>query len=161
MKRSIGALVLLAAVLAAFNLVATAGADSDGARGGSDRILRSGFVGNLPSDNIFGVPGAGAAWVLSDGRVDVRRDGRIDLEVEGLVLASNGTVGNNTQVQAALFCGGALVAETAPVPFSPEGDAEIHETLAAASAADGRCLAPTVFVEPVGGAARFFAVTGA
>jgi hypothetical protein len=161
MKRSIGVLVLLAAVLAGFTIVATAGADPDGQGAGADRILRSGFVGNVPSDNIFGVPGAGAAWVLSDGRVDVRRDGRMDLKVEGLVLVSNGTVGNNTQVKAALFCGGKLVAESAPVPFSPQGDAEVHQTLAAATAPDGRCLAPTVFVEPVGGAARFFAVTGA
>ncbi len=154
MKRSIGVLILLAAVLAAFNLVGTAGADP---ADNGERVLRSTLVGNVPSDNIFGVPGAGAAWVLDDGRADLRRDGRLDVKVEGLVLASNGTVGNNTQVKAVVFCNGTLHAETAPVPFSPEGDAEVHETVAPL----GRCLAPTVFVEPVGGAPRFVAVTGA
>jgi hypothetical protein len=157
MKRSIGVVVLLAAVLAAFNLVATAGADSasDG-----DRVLRSELIGSTPppaGPTLFGVVPAGAPWIVAASDVDARRDGRIEARVEGLVIPGRGT-GTVATVTASLFCGGESVGETAPVPLSADGDAEIDDTIAAAP---DQCLAPVVFVHPNNDETRYIAVTGA
>jgi hypothetical protein len=158
-KRSIGTGVLVALVLGAVSLVGSALADSGG---DNDRVLRSEVVGNTArgegGPTLFGVDAAGATWVVAASDVDARRDGRLEVKVEGLVLKNTGTVGNNTAVMASLYCGGKAVGTTAPAPLSPEGDAEIRDTIAAAPE---KCEAPTVFVHPAGRPLTYFAVTGA
>jgi hypothetical protein len=158
MRRSVGVVVLLAAVVTAIALVGSAVADDHG-RG--DRILRSGLIGSTPPANggptLFGVTPAGAPWVVAASDVDARRDGRIEVKVEGLVIPGRGTAGIPA-VTASLYCGGTLVGTTAAAPLSPEGDAEIRDMIAAAP---DPCLVPTVFVSPTGRPNVYFAVTGA
>jgi hypothetical protein len=154
MRRSVGAVVVIAAVVGAISLVGSAIADE----GHGDRVLRSKLVGNTPGDPpLFGVAPAGAPWEVAASDVDARRDGRIEVKVEGLVIAGRGTVGI-TAVTASLYCDGELVGTSAAAPLSSDGDAEIRDTIAAAPK---ECIAPTVFVSPDGRPKTYFAVTGA
>jgi hypothetical protein len=151
-KRTIGLVVLLGVVL---GVVAVAGASSDA----NDRVLRSELVGNVAgTPPIFGVSPAGASWVVASSDVDVRRDGRVKVKFEGLVLVSNGTVGNNNAVIASVFCDGALVASTAPFALSPEGNGETDTNI---GPVPDPCRAPAVFVRPARDNPPYFAVTGA
>jgi|tagenome__1003787_1003787.scaffolds.fasta_scaffold19551703_1 hypothetical protein len=157
MRRNVGVVVLLAAMVAAVSLVGSALADE----GHGDRVLRSKLIGNTPTPQggptLFGVAPAGAPWEVAASDVDARRDGRIEVKVEGLVIAGRGTVGIPA-VTASLYCGGTLVGTTAPAPLSTDGNAEIRDTIAASP---DECLAPTVFVSPDGRPKVYFAVTGA
>jgi hypothetical protein len=157
-KRSIGTLAALAAVVAAIGGVGSALADDDA----NDRVLSSELIGNVrPADGgatLFGVPPAGASWVVASSDVDVRRDGRIKVKFEGLVLVTTGGVGNNTAVIASLFCDGEEVASTAPFALSPEGDGETDTNI---GPVPNPCRVPTVFVRPARDNPPYFAVTGA
>jgi hypothetical protein len=157
-KRSIGTLAALAAVVAAIGGVGSALADDDA----NDRVLRSELIGNIALNQggatLFGVPPAGASWVVASSDVDVRRDGRIKVTFEGLVLVNNGTVGNNTAVIASLFCDGEEVNSTAPFALSPEGDGETDTNI---GPVPSPCRVPTVFVRPARDNPPYFAVTGA
>lgn len=64
------------------------------------------------------------------------------------LLGSKTTAGKNTvpQLAATVFCGGAAVGTTAPVAFSPEGDARIDQMLA--TSPPSPCLAPAVLINP-------------
>jgi hypothetical protein len=64
------------------------------------------------------------------------------------VFAEGPNVGKNTlpQLAATVYCGATAVGTTKPVAFSPEGDAVIDETLAAAPPIP--CLAPAVLINP-------------
>ena len=154
MRRSVGVVILLSAIVTVIALVGSAVAD----QGGGDRVLRSKLIGNTPGDPaLFGVAPAGAPWEVAASDVDARRDGRIEVKVEGLVIAGRGTVGI-AAVTASLYCNGTLVGTTAPAPLSTDGDAEIRDTLANVPA---ECPVPAVFVSPDGRPNVFFAVTGA
>lgn len=165
MKRTIGLVVLLGVVLGA---VAVAGASSHG----NDRVLRSTLIGSRPATGdpagpvLFEVNPGGVPWVIGSSDVDARRDGRLEVKFEGLLItdtgtANDGTVGPVRTVSASLYCNGESVGETATVPLSADGDAEIRDTIAAAPGAPLGCAAPTVFVHPNGNEATYIAVTGA
>jgi hypothetical protein len=154
-KRSMGTAVLLAAVVAVVSLVGSAVADP----GGGDRVLRSELIGSNPDGpELFGATPGGAPWVVAASDVDARRDGRIDVQIEGLVIPGTGIGGVRT-VTATLYCNAEAVDTTDAVTLSPEGDAEIHDTVAAAP---DPCLVPAVLINPNGAVdpARYIAATG-
>ena len=103
--------------------------DSEGSKGGS---FRSGVIGSNPGLTIGGVPSGGAAWVVREGKASLTPSGELELEVKGLLISGgplNGTTGPVTQIAASLVCGGSggmVVATTAAVNLSPEGDAELE-----------------------------------
>jgi hypothetical protein len=140
------ALTLLAAL--------TIGGSSSAAAGGR-KVLDSSMVG-LPVINtvINGLTGGGAPWVIDRGDVQLFADGRLHVEVEGLIIPALGMnpVG---QGKAVITCGEAKVAETALVPFSSAGDAEIDTVVSVPSP----CQAIAVFF--TNATDRWFAVTGA
>jgi hypothetical protein len=163
-KRSIGLVVVLGVVLGA---VAVAGASSND----NDRVLRSTLIGSKPATRtpagpvLFKVSPGGVPWVIASSDVDARRDGRLEVKFEGLLItgtgtAQDGTTGAVRTVSASLYCNGASVGETATVPLSADGDAEIEDTIAAAPGDPLGCAAPTVFVHPNGNEAAYIAVTG-
>ena len=84
----------------------------------------------------------------------------LHFEVEHLVLAAGANAGTNpipTGVAIVACGGGSTLITTAPVPFSPAGDAEVEANVSL----PGPCLAPVVFFAGVTGAGpRWFAVTG-
>ena len=101
--------------------------------------------------------GGGVAWNIDEGRAKLFEDGRLQVEVEGLVLATNGT--NPIDFgRAVVTCSGAPVASSPIVPFSDDGDATVSTTVDLPAS----CLAPAVFFVGVlpTGAERWFAVTG-
>jgi hypothetical protein len=122
----------------------------DGDDHGGD-ILRSGLVGSTPltatppGPTLFGVPPAGAPWVIGDSEARVRSD-RVRVRGEGLVLTSNGTTGTVDQVVAAVFCNDATTPAftSAAVPLDREGDFSVDEDLD--SSLPSPCLAPAVLV---------------
>ena len=73
------------------------------------------------------------------------------MRIEGLVFAEGPDVGKNTvpQLVATVSCGGTAVGTTKAVPFSPEGDASIDETLA--TAPPSPCLAAALLINPAPG----------
>jgi hypothetical protein len=104
-----------------------------------------------------GITGGGAPWVIDAGRAKLFADGRLELEVDGLVLASNGT--NPIQMgRAIVTCGSEPAARSDAVPFSPAGDATVEARLDLPD----HCLAPAVFFAGITstGADRWLAVTG-
>jgi hypothetical protein len=83
----------------------------------------------------------------------------LQVTVVGLVLAAGANEGRNPipTGQALVSCGGAIVAMSSAVPYSPEGDAQVNEQVALPDT----CLAPVVFFAGITGAGpRWFAVTG-
>lgn len=118
-------------------------------------VLHADVAGSLPSDPaLFGVSPGGAPWVVDHG--DVRlRSGRLDVRVSGLIIPTTG-VNPVTELAASVVCNGAVVATTATVAFSPEGDAQID----AAVTLPDRCLAPVVLLNPRGNPAVYIAATG-
>jgi len=116
-------------------------------------ILRSALFGSKTQAHggppLFGVNPGSLDWVINDrGKAKVNRDGRVRVRIEGLVFAEGPNVGKNTvpQLAATVYCGGTAVGTTKPVAFSPEGDAEIDETLA--TKPPSPCLAPAVLINP-------------
>ena len=116
-------------------------------------VLRSALFGSKTTPHggptLFDVAPGGIDWVINGkGTAKVNRDGRVRVRIEGLVFAEGPNVGKNTvpQLAATVYCGGAAVGTTKVVPFSPEGDASIDDTLA--TAPPSPCLAPTVLINP-------------
>lgn len=109
----------------------------------------------LPTPGLVldGVTGGGLPWVIDEGHAMLFADGRLHVEVDGLVLAGTGS-NPVTAGHAVVTCGGAPIATTDNVPFSPDGNAEVDATVALPSP----CLAPAVFFTT--GTSRWLAVTG-
>jgi hypothetical protein len=148
MSRSVRLMLGLAfvAVLAVGN-VATAVA-------GGPKVLDS-RLASIPTAGLTldGVVGGGSPWVIDEGHARLFADGRLEVDIEGLVLASS-HVNPVTSGHAIVTCGGAPVATTDNVPFSPAGDAEIATTVRLPQP----CLAPAIFFTT--GTDRWLAVTG-
>jgi hypothetical protein len=117
-----------------------------------DAILHSALFGSKTVAHggpvLFGVQPGGIDWTTARSNVKVRRDGRVRARIKGLVFAEGPNVGKNTvpQLAATVYCGGTAVGTTKAVPFSPEGDAVIDDTLA--TAPPSPCLAPAVLINP-------------
>jgi hypothetical protein len=150
----------LAAALAAVALAAgaaTAFADD----GGRKTVLDSHVFGSRPDGPVlFKANPGGAPWVIGKGEAEVRRDGRVKVRVEGLVIPTPPQNGTNPlpQISATVYCNGAAVASTAPVPFSTDGDARIDQKLGAPLPSP--CLVPAVLLNPGANAAVYIAATG-
>lgn len=128
------------------------GSDSDSAR----PLIRAAVAGSLPTDPaIFSVNPGGAPWVITKGSARVGSTGDLAVEVRGLIIP---TRGDNPvpMLAASLACNGSVVATTAAVPFTTEGDA----TIRAEVPLPDRCLAPVVLLNPNGNAATYIGVTG-
>lgn len=108
----------------------------------------------VPFTMVAGVTGAGAIWVIDDGRAQLFADGRLHVTVRGLVIPGRVPPNPVAMGKAVVSCGGAAVASTALVPFSPDGDADVDAVVSLPS----ECLAPAVFFTSAGGS--WFAVTG-
>jgi hypothetical protein len=125
------------------------------------KVLDASLAGiETGGQSLLGIPGGGLPWVLDRGDARLFADGRLEVTVDNLVLAAGGAIGTNPipTGRAIIVCnGGADVVMTDVVPFSPEGDAQVHATLALPSP----CLAPAVlFAGQTGAGPRWFAVTG-
>ena len=125
----------------------------DRGRHHDNAILHSALFGSKTTAHggptLFGVAPGGIDWVINGkGKAKVNRDGRVRVRITGLVFAEGPNVGKNTvpQLAATVYCGGAAAGTTKAVPFSPEGNARIDETLA--TAPPSPCLAPTVLINP-------------
>lgn len=139
------ALTLLAAL--------TVGVASNVMAGGR-KVLDATMTGlPVPGTVIAGITGAGAPWVLDEGRAQLFEDGRIHVVVEGLIIPA---LGRNPVAmgKAVVSCNGAFADDTALVPFSPEGDAVVDDVVTLPS----QCQGVTVFFTSPGGG--WFAVTG-
>lgn len=134
-------------------LALTVGVASNAMAGGR-KVLDATMTGlPVPGTVIAGITGAGAPWVIDEGRAQLFEDGRIHVTVEGLIIPA---LGRNPVAtgKAVVSCNGAFADDTALVPFSPEGDAVIDDVVALPSP----CQGVTVFFTSPGGA--WFAVTG-
>ena len=129
---------------------ATVATTSAGGRKILDSTMAGLPTGSLPLD---GLTGGGVPWSIDNGRVLLFADGRLHVAVEGLVITATG-VNPVTTGKAVVTCGGAPVAETATVPFSGTGDAEINAVVSLPSP----CLGVAVFFTNSG--SRWFAVSG-
>jgi hypothetical protein len=169
--RKINALLVLGTVTTVTLIASVVPSSADsggGSSGGADDVLRfdtmfavvAPFTG--ATNPVHGVPGAGAPWVIDDADGRLERNGDIDVRVQGLVLVSTGQ-NPAAQFQAIVTCdtvvNGAVTTVnvvTDPFPADVAGNSRIRDTVALPDP----CLSPTVFVGPVGGAPRWFAVTG-
>jgi hypothetical protein len=131
-------------------------ARDDRGRHNGNAVLRSALFGSKTTAHggatLFGVAPGGIDWVVNGkGKVKVSRAGRVRVRIDGLVFAEGPNVGRNTvpQFAATVYCAGTAVGTTAAVPFSPDGDASIDETLA--TAPPSPCLAPAVLINPAPG----------
>jgi hypothetical protein len=148
--------------LVAGALVALVAAGSTGATDGNRKVLdatMAGIPSSLAGQTFMGAVGGGLPWRLDSGRAKLWSDGRLVVEVEGLVLAAGANEGRNPVPtgRALVSCSGAVVAMSDPVPYSPEGDAEVETRVSLPAS----CLAPVIFFAGNTGAGpRWFAVTG-
>jgi hypothetical protein len=120
-------------------------------------ILRSGLVGSTPltatpaGPTLFGVPPAGAPWVIGKSEARVSAD-RVRVRGRGLLLintgnpALDGTTGPVQMVTAAVFCNGSTTAAftSAPVALDPDGDFRVDEDVT--TPLPSPCLAPGVLI---------------
>jgi len=123
-------------------------------------ILSADLVATSPNFPVVaGATAGGRPWVITEGEATVSRDGRIRVEVEGLVIPVAPFNGTNpvATLAASLACGGTVVATTAPVPFSPAGNAEIRDTIAVPAS----CADPVVLLSPAGNAKVYIGITRA
>ena len=156
-------LALLAAISALVLVPVAAGADSRGGDGSdAPPLLRSGLVGSTPTaiapavggPTLFGIPPAGAPWVVRNGRVRVSRSGDLQVRIAGLVLTSTGT-NPVPMVTATLACNGVPAAVTPAVPLSTAGDGRIEAMVAVPQP----CLAPAVLIN-IAGRVNYIAANG-
>lgn len=113
----------------------------------SRTLLKAPLAPSVPGDPaIFGEAPGQVPWVIRSGHVRLSKDGALQAEVRGLVVP---TTGKNplSQIAAAVYCNGAKVATTSPVPFSPKGNAHLRTTVALPAF----CAAPAVLLEPAPG----------
>jgi hypothetical protein len=120
------------------------------------------FLGSVtPQTPIQGVLGAGAAWMISEGRGELNSEGELEVHVRGLVLVRTGQ-NPLPNFRAALSCQSidatgkptTIVVSTEDFPATPAGDARIEAKVDVPSP----CFAPIVFVTTSAG--RWIAVTG-
>jgi hypothetical protein len=128
-------------------------------------VLHAELFGSQPAGPVlFGVNPGGVPWVIAKGEAKVRRDGRVKVRIKGLVIPTAPQNGTNplSNIAATVYCGGSAVGTTQAVPFSPEGDARIDETLG--TPLPRPCLAPALLLNPAPGgvinAATYIAATG-
>lgn len=135
-------------------LALTIGAASSATAGGR-KVLDATMTGlPVPNTVVAGLTGAGAVWVIADGKAQLFADGRIHVVVEGLVIPGRVPPNPVALGKAVVSCNGAFADDTALVPFSPEGDAVVDDVVTLPSP----CQAPAVFFTNAGN--RWFAVTG-
>jgi hypothetical protein len=122
---------------------------------GGRKVLDATMTGlNPPGTQVAGITGAGAPWVIENGKAQLFEDGRIHVVVEGLVIPGRVPPNPVPMGKAVVSCNGAFADDTALVPFSPEGDAVVDDVVTLPSP----CRAPAVFFTNAGGS--WFAVTG-
>lgn len=125
------------------------------ASAGGRKVLDATMTGlNPPGTVVAGITGAGAPWVIGNGKAQLFEDGRLHVVVEGLVIPGRVPPNPVAMGKAVVSCNGAFADDTALVPFSPEGDAVVNDVVTLPSP----CRAPAVFFTNVGGS--WFAVTG-
>lgn len=127
------------------------------ASAGGRKVLDATMTG-LPIVNVtvHGVQGAGAVWVIENGKAQLFADGRLHVVVEGLVIPGRVPPNPADFGRAVVTCGDAIAAMTDPVPFSDDGDAIVDTVVTLPSP----CQGPAVFFTSTGTPPRWFAVTG-
>ncbi len=112
-------------------------------------VLNAALAPSVPGDApIFSAAPGKLPWVITHGRVRLGRGGQLEVSVTGLVVSTTGT-NPLPDVAASLYCGGTQVATTAPAPFSPQGNADLHGVVTLPAF----CPAPAVLVNPATGSA--------
>lgn len=112
--------------------------------------FESSLVGSTPHNPIAGVPSGGASWIISEGN-GVLSQGILVINTHDLFIAGTGTPVDGTtgpvrQVFASLVCADTtVVASTDPVLFSPDGNANIAQTIHLPST----CPSPIILVRAV------------
>ena len=105
-------------------LALTIGVASNTAAGGR-KVLDATMTGlPVPGTVIAGITGAGAPWVIDEGKAQLFADGRIHVVVEGLVIPGRVPPLPPNPVamgKAVVSCNGVFADDTALVPFSPRG----------------------------------------
>ena len=110
--------------------------------------LHSTLAGNNPNIVIGGVESAGSPWTVKSGFASLDASGKLHVRVRDLILPT-GNAGPVTAVSASLVCGGSggtVQSETASVPLSMKGNADLHGQIAVPSL----CFAPVVLVHIAG-----------
>jgi hypothetical protein len=149
MARSIRIVLTLGALTAL-----TIGLASNAAAGGR-KVLDATMTGlPVPGTVIAGITGAGAPWVIDEGRAQLFADGRIHVEVEGLVIPGRVPPNPVDFGKAVVSCNGVFADDTALVPFSDDGNATVDDVVTLPA----QCQGVTVFFTSPGGG--WFAVTG-
>ncbi len=106
-------------------------------------------LGSVPGPPIAGVPAGGRAWTISRGsKAKVDSDGEVKVVLHGLVFADTKTTLPVAQVKASMVCGGVVTGTTGLAPISPDGDAEIRDTVSVPAT----CADPNVLIRVAGGA---------
>jgi hypothetical protein len=125
---------------------------------GGRKVLDATMTGlPVPGTIVAGITGAGAPWVIDEGKAHLFEDGRLHVVVEGLVIPGRvpPQVPNPVDFgKAVVSCNGVFADDTALVPFSDDGDAVVDDAVVLPSP----CQAPAVFFTSPGGG--WFAVTG-
>ena len=135
-------------------LALTIGVASNTAAGGR-KVFDATMTGlPVPGTVIAGITGAGAPWVIDEGRAQLFADGRIHVVVEGLVIPGRVPPNPVDFGKAVVSCNGIFADDTALVPFSDEGDATVVDVVTLPSPCQGVTV---FFTSPTGG---WFAVTG-
>jgi hypothetical protein len=152
--RSLAAAALVAAVAATVTVAAVPAS----AQGEDQGLLEASVAGSLPSDPpIAGLTPGGAPWVIDPLSSIEVEEGKIQAKIYGLVIPTLVPPSNPVAtLSASLVCGGAVVATTPAVPFSPQGNA----TIKARVTVPERCIAPAVLLNPNGSTTRYIGVTG-
>jgi len=107
--------------------------------------LHSTVAGNNPNIVIGGVESAGSPWTVKSGVASLDASGKLHVKVRDLILPSTGDAGPVTAISASLVCGGSggtVQSETASVPLSTKGNANLRGDIAVPSL----CFAPIVLV---------------
>jgi hypothetical protein len=107
--------------------------------------LHSTLAGNNPNIVIGGVESAGSPWTVKNGFASLDASGRLHVKVRDLILPSTGDAGPVTAISASLVCGGSggtVQSETASVPLSTKGNADLRGHITVPSL----CFGPVVLV---------------
>jgi hypothetical protein len=155
---------LMTALLVALLMVSVAGASAAQATSDNGRVLTATLTPVLgPTDTtIQGIAPGGFPWVLKSGHVTLTAGGLLEASVEGLLFAPGtpnglaGTRGAIAQVFASLVCADGQIASTAPVAFSTDGNAHIHQQIMLPE----HCAGPLVLIRANAGAHPWLAATG-
>ena len=134
---------------------------SDGGRTFSASLVPD--LGPTVEPAIAGIAPGGQPWVLKNGHATLSKNGQMDVSVEGLLFAPNaapglpGTTGPIKMVVASVVCAnGPVVVSSTPVPFTPKGDAHVHQRVSLPA----QCVGPMVLIQANGAAGPWLAATG-